>query len=864
MTVVSAEVAQYFADGVRTWERGSLPTARGNFEWAIHLDERATDAWRALAATEDGMEAPATPEQIAKIWEHRAYYGELLTAVRRPVDAVAGKFSTGLWGIDWKLCTKSDIALAYAFLLLEQGKYDEVEGVLEQANANIPFTHIAHAALHYRTQRWGDVIAHCDKAASAQRYSHNDKLIEPVESDSLVQALSSLMAGEALAHLERHSAAVKRLTTAMDLTHAPISAHAAYVAGLSQRALGDEKESERLLSFALSRSSESYIAKAADSKTLLLDTTSEALIAQRTSYWDKSTEPSLASVRAETAESARETLLREADEELNSFIGMGSVKHQIKKLKSKTIAAQARKQHGLAVESVNQHIIFTGPPGCIQGDAMIALNRAGKGFQMKLRDVVRKFNGEETRRDWAGDNSIPTYVQREVDGVVRLAKLENAWFSGVKTTYTVTTDSGRQIRATDEHPFLTERGWLRLDELVPGDSVHVRGARSSTGRKSKPRYRTVCVVNHPYSGSRNRVPEHRLVAEATMNGMKYEDFLFTVRNGNMTGLEFLDPAALVVHHVDLDSTNNKPDNLQVLTHAEHHRLHAALGDENNVQLLVATESVVSVEKYGDEETFDIEVADDPHNFLANGFVVHNTGKTTIARVVGKLYAGLGITAEEKVIETARPDFVGDTVGSTGLKTRKVINEALGGVLFIDEAYALVQETGANQTADSFGKEALDVLVAEMENNRDNLVVIMAGYNRDIERLLATNEGLKSRFSRKIEFDSYTPEEIWLIAQQMANKRGAILDPNIEELLVEQVRDVLMTRNHEGKTLLDIAGNGRFVRNVVEGSEEERDLRLMDVATERGVDMAELSPEELTTITVDDVSLTLDRLMKEYL
>lgn len=863
MTVVDQEVVKYFADGVRTWENSNIPTARNNFEWATHLDDRAVDAWRALAATEDNMDAPATTTQIEKLWEHRAMYGELLSAVRRPADAIAGKFDTGLWGIDWKLCTKSDIAVAYALLLIERVEYREAEKVLGEANQNIPFTHIAYAALHFRTERWGDVITHCDKVTAAHRYTHNDKLAEPVEPDHVVQGLSSLMAGEALAHLERQSAAIKRLSVALEMNHAPISGHAAYIAGLANRALSDVEEADRMLSFALSRSSDPYIAKAVDNKSFMLSVTSEEMIEQRTDYWDKSTEPRLSDVRAESAESARETLLREADEELNSFIGMESVKYQIRKLKAKTIAAQARKKHGLNVESVNQHILFTGPPGCIQGDAMIGVNRAGKGFQMSLKDVVRKFNGQETRRDWAWDLNIPTYVQREVDGVVRLAKLAGAWYSGEKTTYTVTTSTGRQVRATDEHPFLTERGWLRLDELVLGDEVHVLGARSSRGRVSKPRYRTACVVNHPFARSRNRVAYHRLVAEADMNGMKVEDFLNAVRDGNMTGLEFLDPAIWAVHHIDLDSSNNSPDNLQVLTHDEHHRLHAAQGDANNVQFLIATETVMSVERYGVEDTYDIEVEGDPHNFLANGFVVHNTGKTTIARVIGKLYAGLGITTEDKVIETGRPDFVGDTVGSTGLKTRKVVNEAMGGVLFIDEAYALVQETGTNQ-ADTFGKEALDVLVAEMENNRDNLVVIMAGYNRDIERLLATNEGLKSRFSRKVEFHSYSPEEIWLIAQQMADKRGSILGEGVEEALTEQVRDVLMTRNHEGKTLLDIAGNGRFVRNVIEGAEEERELRLMDEAEMRGVQMDELSPTELTTIAAVDVHLTLDRLMKEYL
>ena len=858
------EVVKYFSEGVRSWEGGNLPTARSSFNWCLNIDPDATDALRAVAATEDDMKSPATVDQIKELWRIRGGYGQLLAALHRPVESINGKYDTGLWGIEVKYSTKSDIALAYATVMIAEGAYDAALKALTEANQSMPFTSIVTAAVHYRTKRWGDVLLHADPVAEALKHNFYDRLVEPSEPDYTVQALSSLMAGEALIHLERYKAGIARLETALAFNSVAVVGHAAYLAGLAYRALGDEKESERLLSEAMARGASADVRLAVDDKTFVLTTTSEEMIAQRTDKWDVTTEPRLHEVRAEKAADSRATLLEEAHKELESFIGMDSVKHQIRKLEAKTRAAQAREERGLTVEAVNQHILFTGPPGCIQGDAMIGVNRAGKGFRMPLRDVVRKFNGKETNSSWAWDLNVPTYVQREVDGVIRLGELVGAWYSGVKTTFTVTTDTGRQVRATDEHPFLTERGWLRLDELVVGDRVHVRGERSVRGRASKPRYRTVCVVNHPFARSRNRVAYHRLVAEASENGMKVSDFLDTVRKGDLTGLTFLDPDVWAVHHRDRDSSNNDPRNLQVLTHTDHHRLHARDGDMDNVQFLAGAETVVSVERFGEEETFDIEVADDPHNFIANGFVVHNTGKTTIARVIGKIYAGLGITSEDKVIETGRPDFVGDTVGSTGLKTRKVLAEAMGGVLFIDEAYALVQDTGTANQKDSFGQEALDVLVAEMENNRTNLVVIMAGYDRDIERLLATNEGLKSRFSRKIEFHSYTPDEIWNIAEQMASKRGAKLGYGVEDLLKEQVREVLMTRNHAGKTLLDIAGNGRFVRNVIEGSEEERDLRLLDVADARGVLMTDLDDDELMLITVDDVSLTLDRLMKEYL
>lgn len=283
--------------------------------------------------------------------------------------------------------------------------------------------------------------------------------------------------------------------------------------------------------------------------------------------------------------------------------------------------------------------------GCIQGDAEIIVNRAGIGRRMTLRDLVVRFNGGRTEsvdsrgrrsvqpRPW--DLAIPTFVQREVDGVVRLGELQNAWFSGVKTTYTVTTDSGRTVRATDEHPFFTDRGWLRLDELLVGDEVHVRGEQAvGVPRQPKPHYRTRSgLKGHPYAGRRtatmhkHRVPLHRLVAEATMNGMIVESFIDRVRVGDVEGLAFIDPAVYAVHHIDHDHLNNDPGNLKVMTHEEHHRLHAAEGKTNSVLFKVVSERVISVERFGEEETYDIEVADDPHNFIVNGFVVHNTGKS---------------------------------------------------------------------------------------------------------------------------------------------------------------------------------------------------------------------------------------------
>ncbi len=274
--------------------------------------------------------------------------------------------------------------------------------------------------------------------------------------------------------------------------------------------------------------------------------------------------------------------------------------------------------------------------GCIAGDAEVIINRAGKGFRITMADLAHRFNGGKPASGRAWNQQIETRIQREdQDGTVRLATIRAAWSSGRKVTYEVTTETGRTVRATDEHPFLTDRGWLRLDQLVAGsDRVHVNKGRSTTGQTRKPNYYIRCgLIGHPHAGRRNvrpggtSVPLHRLVAEAQLNGIPVEHFIARCRTHDTAGLKFIDPQVYAVHHIDHDPTNNDPGNLKVLTHSEHAALHAEEGTARNVLEQIGSELVTAVRLHGEEETYDVEVEDDPHNYIANGFVVHNTGKT---------------------------------------------------------------------------------------------------------------------------------------------------------------------------------------------------------------------------------------------
>lgn len=233
-----------------------------------------------------------------------------------------------------------------------------------------------------------------------------------------------------------------------------------------------------------------------------------------------------------------------------------------------------------------------------------------------------------------------------------------------------------------------------------------------------------------------------------------------------------------------------------------------------------------------------------------------TGKTTVARVVAKMYCGLGFIKSDKVVEATRRDMVGEHLGSTAIKTSALIDSAMDGVLFIDEAYTLIQQGLSG--GDAFGREAVDTLLARMEDDRDRLVVIIAGYDGEIDRFLAANDGLASRFARRIRFDSYTPTELAQIGEYIATRRDSTLTTDAVALL-EQACTPLYADVREDpsgpRRASDLAGNGRFVRNIIEAAEEEREFRLSAAD-----DLTSLSPEVLMRIEAADVQAALSNVL----
>jgi SpoVK/Ycf46/Vps4 family AAA+-type ATPase len=225
-----------------------------------------------------------------------------------------------------------------------------------------------------------------------------------------------------------------------------------------------------------------------------------------------------------------------------------------------------------------------------------------------------------------------------------------------------------------------------------------------------------------------------------------------------------------------------------------------------------------------------------------------TGKTSVARIIAKIYYAFGLLDSPAVLEAQRADLVGEYLGATAIKTNELIDAALGGVLFIDEAYSLVNEGEGH--GDRFGNEAVQALLKRAEDERDNLIVILAGYQRQMEDFLASNPGLNSRFAMRIRFGGYSPAELMALAQSALAQRGESLDGEAARELGRMMEDVGRRR------IIDELGNGRFVRNLLEKAGQARDVRVMT----RGPEPA---ASELMTLRAEDLERAFAELTSRF-
>jgi len=259
-------------------------------------------------------------------------------------------------------------------------------------------------------------------------------------------------------------------------------------------------------------------------------------------------------------------------------------------------------------------------------------------------------------------------------------------------------------------------------------------------------------------------------------------------------------------------------------------LHQLIGLDNVKELVHEIYALLQIAQYRAEA-----------GLLCNSHVYHmifkgspGTGKTTVARLMGRMFHAMGVLSKGHFIEVERADLVGEYIGHTALKTRELMKKALGGILFIDEAYSLAR--GGDK---DFGKESIDALVKGMEDKKNDFILILAGYPEEMEQFLATNPGLPSRFPIQVDFEDYTIDQLLQITELMAKEREYTLLP---QTLMKLKQHLAEEKAASWRTF----SNARYVRNILEKAMRHQAVRLL------GQYVTTPSKQELMSIRPDDV------------
>ncbi|MFP7492992.1 AAA family ATPase [Terribacillus saccharophilus] len=543
----------------------------------------------------------------------------------------------------------------------------------------------------------------------------------------------------------------------------------------------------------------------------------------------------------------KEASIADVKKELEQIVGIDSVKEYILKLEDNLKIQQLRESKGLSRTNISMHMVFTGNPGT--GKTTIArivakyLKTIGVLSTGQLREVTRAdLVGEYVGQTARLTNDV---IKSALGGVLfideayALTRNEHDTF-GIEAIDTLV--KGMEDYRDELVVILAGYSEEMKDFLNANPGLRSRFPNIVHFEDYKPEEMwEISRITSKQKGY--RIAEDckdamlKLFEKSQIKGKNDSGNGRLVRN--VMEAAILKQSSRLIHEPDAPMDELTYEDFSFEDHSGFDleaRLSQVVGLENVKQLIRSQQNLLIAEKKRREAGLKVDATQSLHMIFSGN---PGTGKTTVARIMASMFKEMGLLKSGNFVEVDSGGLTGQYAGHTAKKTEEVFRSALGGVLFIDEAYGLTSDT-------SYGQEAINTLVKLMEDHREDIVVILAGYHKEMKEFLKSNSGLESRFPLEVDFPDYTEDELYEIAKIIISSKGFTLTKESESVLKEQIT---LLHKQSGSH----SGNGRMVRNYLEEVTRNQSLR---IATN------DVSAEEMNVIQSQDIKPT-ESVLKDF-